>query len=225
MGAHRLLRSNIDCLLRACLKSLCASEASDGELDCREGYESCEGFGEVLIVLGEPTVAAEPREGSLDHPSTGQHDEAFPVVRALDDFEPEPRQSGDGVFDLTGIVAGVGPNELEPWKALANLVENESGAVVILHARGVDSHAQGQAFDVDEGMHFAALHLLAGVVTHRVLFIPARGSPFSAAFSDWLSMIAAVGLASRWSASRSAIGSSSQMRSHAPSRWNWRKIL
>jgi len=173
-------------------------------LDGRQGYEGCEGFGEVLIVLGEPAVAAEPREGSLDDPSTGLHDEAFHVIRALDDFEPESRRSGDGVFDLTGVVAGVGPNELQPWKALANLVKNQGCAVAILHARGVDDHAQRQAFDVDEGMHFAALHLLAGVVTHSVLFIPARSSPFSAAFSDWLSMIAAVGLASRCNASRSA---------------------
>ena len=50
-----------------------------------------------------------------------------------------------------------------------------------------------QAFDINEGVYLAALHLLAGVVTHCVLFTPARGSPLSAAFSDWLSMIAAVG--------------------------------
>jgi hypothetical protein len=174
-------------------------------LDCGQGYEGCEAFGKVLIVLGEAVAAAEPREGSLDHPSTGQHDEAFDVVGALDDFEPELRRSGDGVFNLVGVVAGVGPNEFEPWKALADLVENESCAVAIPQARGVDDHAQQQAFDVDEGVHFAAIHLLAGVVTHCVLFIPARGSPFSAAFSDWLSMIAAVGLASRWSVSRNAI--------------------
>ena len=129
----------------------------------------------------------------------------FDVVGALDDFEPEPRRSGDGVFDRTGVVAGVGPNELQPWKALAHLVENKGCAIAVLYASGVDDHAQRQAFDVDEGVDFAPLHLLAGVVTHCVFFTPARGSPFSAAFSDWLSMIAAVGLASRSSASRSAI--------------------
>src|SRR6202167_1220606 len=83
--------------------------------------------------------------------ATGQQDEAFGVVRTLDDLEPESRQSGDGVFDLTGVVAGVGPNELQPWKALADLVENQRRAVTVLHSGGVDDHPQRQAFDVDEG--------------------------------------------------------------------------
>ena len=116
-----------------------------------------------------------------------------------------PGDLRDGVFDLAGVVARVGPDKLQPGKALADLVEDEGRAIAILDARRMDDHAQRQAFDIDEGMQLAALHLLAGVVTHCVLFTPARGSPFSAAFSDWLSMIAAVGLASRSSASRSAI--------------------
>ena len=95
-----------------------------------------------------------------------------------------PGDLRDGVFDLVGVVAGVGPDKLQPGKALADLVENEGRAIAILYARRVDDHAQRQAFDIDEGMQLAALHLLAGVVTHCVLFAPARGSPFSAAFSD-----------------------------------------
>ena len=106
-------------------------------------------------------------------------------------------------------------------RALAEMLA--SGWYSAVHVKSLES--QRQAFDIDEGMHFAALHLLAGVVTHCVFFTPARGSPFSAAFSDWLSRIAAVGLASRPSVSRSAMWSSSQMRSQTPSRWNWRKML
>ena len=44
-----------------------------------------------FIVLGLVAVAAEPGKGSLDYPSTEQHDEAFDVVRALDDLEPPAR--------------------------------------------------------------------------------------------------------------------------------------
>ena len=58
----------------------------------------------------------------------------------LDDFEPEPRRSSDGVFDLMGVVARVGQYEFEPGNR----------AVAILYAGGVDDHAQGQAFDVDK---------------------------------------------------------------------------
>ena len=111
-------------------------------MDCGKGYESGEGVGEVFVVLRKATVAAEPGKGSLDDPSTGQHDEAFRVVRALDDFEPEPRRSRDGVFDLVSVVARVGPDKLQPGKALADLVEDEGRAIAILDARRMDDHAQ-----------------------------------------------------------------------------------
>src|SRR5579862_4163153 len=113
-------------------------------------------------------------------------------------FSISSRSPGDlATASLVGVAARVGPDKLQPWKALANLVENQGCAIAVGYASGVDDHAQRQAFDVDEGVDFAPLHLLAGVITHCVFFTPARDSPFSAAFSDWLSMIAAVGLASR----------------------------
>ena len=92
-GLDNLNRSEPRPATKSLLKSLRASKASDGELDGGQGYEGGERFGEVLVVLGQTAVAAEPGEGSLDHPSTGQHDEACHVIRTLDDFEPESRQS------------------------------------------------------------------------------------------------------------------------------------
>jgi hypothetical protein len=89
----------------------------------------------------------------------------------------------------------------------------------------MDDHSQRQAFNVGQGVELATLRLLAGVITHCVVFTPAFAPPFSAAFSDWLSMMAAVGLASRLRCSRKATSNSSQIRSHTPSRWNLRKML
>ena len=37
-------------------------------------------------VLGQPTAAIEPCQGALDHPAHGQHDEAFGLIRSLDDL-------------------------------------------------------------------------------------------------------------------------------------------
>ena len=71
------------------------------------------------------------------------------------------------------------------------------------------------------GRGSCGLHLLAGVVTHCVVF----AAPFSADFTDWLSRTAADGLASRPIRSRSAICSSAQIASQVPSRWNLRKML
>jgi hypothetical protein len=68
---------------------------------------------------------------------------------------------------------------------------------------------------------FAALHLLAGLVTHLVV----GTAPFSADFTDWLSRTNAEGLASRPIRSRKVICSSAQIASQTPSRWNLRKML
>ena len=64
-----------------------------------------------------------------------------------------------------------------------------------------------QSFSVDQRMDFAPLDLLAGVIA----YLAVKTAPFSAAFSDWLSMTAAVGLASRPRRSRKVMCRSSQM--------------
>ena len=57
---------------------------------------------------------------------------------------------------------------------------------------------QQQAYCIDENMPLLALDLLARIVAVRIN----AGPPFSALFTLWLSMMAAVGLASRSSRSR-----------------------
>jgi len=97
-------------------------------------------------------------------------------------------------------------------KAATYLVEDQRCPVAVLDSGGMDDDAQRQTFGVDERVVFAALQLLGGVVTHRVIFT----APFSADFSDWLSITAALGLGSRPSCSRSAMWSCAQIASHAP---------
>ena len=48
------------------LKNVLPREAPDCDLDASERDEGEEGFGEVLEILGEAAVAAEPGEGSFD---------------------------------------------------------------------------------------------------------------------------------------------------------------
>src|ERR1700686_5031504 len=212
-------------LLRAGLKSLCAGKAPDAELYGGEGYEGKEGVGEIFIVLVQASVAAEPGEGALDDPSAGQDDEALHVVASLDDLDAQAGVGGDGVVHLPGVVSVVAPDQLEPVEPLAYLVEDQGRAVAILDAGGVDAHAQWEAFGIDQGVELASFDLLSGVVTHCVVFTPVFTAPFSADLSDWLSMIAAVGLTSRPACSRRAKSNSAQIASQAPSRWNLRKML
>jgi hypothetical protein len=107
-------------------------------------------------------VAAEPREGSLDTHRRGSTTK--PLISSVR-LAISSRSPGDLATAslLGGRWSRRRPNEFQPRKALVDLVENPRRAVTILYAGRVDNHAQRQAFDVAEGVHLAALHLLAGV--------------------------------------------------------------
>jgi hypothetical protein len=76
----------------------------------------------------------------------------------------------------------IGPDQFEPREAPAYLVEDQPGPVAVLDRVRVDDDARRQSFDVDQGMNFPTLDLLAGVVTDLVVFT----APFSADLTDWL---------------------------------------
>jgi len=176
---------------------------------------------EVFPVLGEASIAAEPGEGSLDDPTARQHDEAFHGVAAFDDFEAKRRNLGHRRVDLMGVVSAVRPNELEPGKAVADFVEHQRRPIAVLDASRMNDDAQRQTFGVDQGVNFAALDLLAGVIAGQAVMT----APFSELFSDWLSTIAAVGDASRSISSRKSMCNLCQIASQTPSFWKLRKML
>src|SRR5271165_2048299 len=137
-----------------------------------------------------------------------------PFVAALNELHAQQRHLGEGGVNLPGVVAAISPDQFEPWEAPPYLVEHQPGAVAVLDRGRVNNHPHRQSFGIDQGVDLAAFHLLAGVVTHRVVFT----APFSADFTDWLSRTAADGLASRLIRSRNAIYSSARIASQTPSR-------
>jgi hypothetical protein len=70
--------------------------------------------------------------------------------------------------------------------------------VAILNVSGMNDGMNQQALRIDENVPLLALDLLSRVVARRIN----RSPPFSAPLTPWLSMTAAVGLASRPIASR-----------------------
>src|SRR4051794_5660372 len=79
--------------------------------------------------LAKAAVASEPREGPLDHPAAGQHDEALRVIAALDDLDAQVGLLGDSGVDLHGVVRAVGPGQGEAGKATTYAVEDHRCAV------------------------------------------------------------------------------------------------
>jgi hypothetical protein len=78
-----------------------------------------------------------------------------------------------------------------------DLFQQIPGAVGVLNISGVDEDTKQKAGGIDPDMAFAALDLLGGIVAAR--------PPFSVVLTLWVSMMTAVGLASRPSVSRSVM--------------------
>jgi hypothetical protein len=78
-----------------------------------------------------------------------------------------------------------------------DLLQQIPGAVGVLNIGGVNEDTEQEAGGIDPDMALAALDLLGSVVAAR--------PPFSVVLTLWVSMIAAVGLASRPSVSRSVM--------------------
>ena len=101
-------------------------------------------------------------------------------------------------LELRPLVASIGV-ELEKKGIEAEQARHdENAAIAILNIRSMDDGMHQQALCIDKDVALLAFDFLARVVAARVDAAP----PFSALFTLWLSMMAAVGLASRPAFSR-----------------------
>ena len=119
-------------------------------------------------------------------------------------------------------VGAVGEDHLDEREQPPRRAQQRDGSVAVLDVGRLDRGAQQQAQRVDQDVPLLALDLLARVVTRRVDARP----PFSAPFTLWLSMIAAVGLASLPACSRTWTNKAWCSRLSVPSqaqsvRWSW----
>jgi hypothetical protein len=155
--------------------------------------------GPVLEVLGQAAASSEPCEGSLDHPSPGQNLEALGGAGALDDFG---RQTRHGLLLALGedrsLIAAVSEQLFQERISPEQRLQEQHAAVTILDVGRMNQGVQQQTYRIDENMTLLAFDLLARIIPARVDAAP----PFSALLTLWLSMMAAVGLASRPIASR-----------------------
>ena len=113
---------------------------------------------------------------------------------SLDDLNDPAARVGSRQSSTRALVACVGKDaQNERPHGSRAPVENERRAITILDVCGMDDDAQQEAKRVDEDMPLAARDFLARIVA---LWID-KSPPFSADLALWLSMMAAVGLASR----------------------------
>jgi len=176
------------------ITDLSEHEADGGEAEKGESFEI-----EVLPVLGQSSAAVEPCQGALDHPSPGQDGEAFGGIGALDDLGLKMRQGpGQGFLKHRPLIGAVGEERIQKREQTEQSGQQHDAAVAILNARRMHDRVQEQPLRIYDDVAFLALDAFARVKPVRVDASP----PFSALFTLWLSIIQAVGLASRPACSR-----------------------
>ena len=153
----------------------------------------------VLPILGEAATSIEPADGTLDNPALRLDDKALRVVSTPDDFGHEARHdSGDAVGEDRPGIGAVREQLVQEGELSEQGGQQQHAAIAVLHVGGSDQGVQQQSELVDQDVAFLALDQLAGVEAMPIN----RRPPFSALFTLWLSMIQAVGLASRAACSR-----------------------
>ena len=120
-------------------------------------------------------------------------------IGTFDDFIVEMRQNFcKRVGKLRSLISAVGEKRLQERKHPEQGRHDENSSITILYVGGMNDGMEQEAYCIDKNVPLLALDLLARIVTVRIN----AGPPFSALFTLWLSMMAAVGLASRCACSR-----------------------
>jgi len=131
----------------------------------------------------------------INHPSSRQNDKALNVIAPFNYLQNPMTQIRHPINQFASIAA-IGPDQLQTTKATEQFTQNQFGAITILNISRMDDNGHHQTQCIYHQMAFSARYLLAGIIAT----IP----PFEAVLIDWLSRIAALGLGSRptWTRTR-----------------------
>ena len=121
------------------------------------------------------------------------------MIGALDDVSVDVGQDfRECLLEMRSLVAGVGEEFLQERIHSEQSGEQQNAAVTVLDIGRMNDGMEQQTQCVYENMALLALDLFARIIAMRIDV----GPSFSALFTLWLSMTAAVGLASRSPCSR-----------------------
>jgi hypothetical protein len=174
------------------------TKLSDHQADGSPAQERKTVAVEAFPVLGQAATSVEPCNGSFDDPAFGQHHELADIGSPDDLHVDVAADSGQSVLELRPLVAAVGVEFQQEGKRAEQRAHQQHATVAVLDIGRMDDGVQQQALRVYQDMALLAFDLLSRIKARRV----DRKPPFSALLTLWLSMIAAVGLASCPASSR-----------------------
>ena len=167
-----------------------------------------------FVVLAQPTAPTQPRECSLNHPSSGQHLKLMAIPRTPDDFQNIARKGLDPIHQPASVTS-ISPNQPQTPEPSHQFVDDQLCTISVLDVSRMDHHGQQQPHGIHYDVALSTVDLLASVIATR--------PPFSVVLTDWLSMMAALGVGSLPADLRTAERRVSLTRSHVPSRLHFRK--
>ena len=145
--------------------------------------------------MAESSVTSAPAIASCMKGSAA----SFRLIGSFDDFGFETRQDlRERVAKNRALIGAVGEQLRDEWKLTEQRRQEHDAAIAILNAGGMNDGVQQQTQRVDDNMPLLALDQVARIEPVRI----DAGPPFSALLTLWLSMMQAVGLASRSAFSR-----------------------
>ena len=165
--------------------------------------------GQGFVVLAQPTAPTQPRECSLNHPSSGQHLKLMATPRTPDDFQNIARKGLDPIHQPASVTS-ISPNQPQTPEPSHQFVDDQLCTISVLDVSRMDHHGQQQPHGIHYDVALSTVDLLASVIATR--------PPFSVVLTDWLSMMAALGVGSLPADLRTAERRVSLTRSHVPSR-------
>ena len=171
-------------------------------------------FREGFVVLTQPTTPSDPRQRSLNYPSSWQHGKLMTATRTPHNLQDIARRGLNPIYQLPGVSC-VRPNQSQAGKPSFQLVHNQPCPVPVLDVSRVNHDSQQHPYGIHDDVTLTSHHLLTSVKATR--------PPSSVVLTDWLSMIAALGVHSLPSPRRTSGRRASLICSQMPSFFHLRK--
>lgn len=150
----------------------------------------------IFIVLTETTILPKPCKRPLNDPAARQYIKRVSIVAATHDIQYPLAASLHPVNQLSSI-SSISPDQLKSRQPDLCPQQQFLGAIPVLHVTRMNQDGQHQCHSVYENMTLASIHFLCSIIPTR--------TPFSVVFTDWLSIMPALGSASLSAASRTCL--------------------
>lgn len=122
-------------------------QATDHQMDHGNANHGLARLGQILIILGQAAVPAQPREGALNNPPFREEQEAFGALGPPDNLQADvpPGPQGPDPGDEIPAIGLIRPDQPQAGEQVPHPSQEMHGPLAILQAGGGDGHRQQEA--------------------------------------------------------------------------------